>query len=721
MNDTVTGPICPRVLVVDDDMVIRLSMSDYFEEAGFTILEAACGRDGLDVFNTEAIDLIVLDVMMPDMDGFAVCQQIRSTPTGKHLPILMATGNDDLESVTRAFEVGATDFTSKPFNYELLVHRVQYMLRAKSTADRLRDRENSLAHAQKIARLGNWELDLTNEKFDCSAGLAALFGNDKSPLSYQELLEQVHPHDIAAFKKKIQDSSTNATSEQLEFRIQHTNEAERWMHQSIEAISDNCGKVQRLLGTVQDISERRETEDRIRELAYYDTVTGLPNRLMFSKLLHSTITAAQRHHRIFAVMFIDLDRFKNINDTWGHTVGDTLLGKISRRLTDCLRNVDIVARHTHTDRILSMPEYTVARLGGDEFVVLLPDLNHPEDAAVIAQRINQTMSMPITIEDTEIFPSASIGISVYPTDGDNETDLLKRADRAMYAVKAEGRNGYHFYTENLQTLAHQKLRMEAELHKALENQELFLHYQPKLVGDNCSVVGVEALIRWQHPETGMINPGEFIPIAEETGLILPIGAWVLNEACTQLAKWKVDGHTGLEMSVNLSAVQMRDATFVDTVINTVSRHGLNPGNIELELTESLLMDDIHGHMELLSQLKEFGVKLSIDDFGTGYSSLSYLKRMSIDKLKVDRSFVQDIAPDNSDAALLKGIIGLAHSLQLEVVAEGIETQQQLDLLQQFQSDELQGYFFSKPLPADECSAWIKRQNSATSGLKVKHK
>ena len=500
----------PCVLIVDDDIVIRLAMSDYLEEAGFTILEAVGGRDGLDVFNTEVVDLIILDVMMPDMDGFAVCQQIRSAANGKHVPILMATGNEDVESVTCAFEVGATDFTSKPFNYELLVHRVQYMLRAKSTADTLRDREKSLANAQKIARLGNWELDLNNDKFDCSGGLRTLLGIDKSPLTYKELLKQVHPQDITAFEKTVQDSSTNATSEQLEFRILRADNLERWMHQSIEAISGPCGKVLRLLGAVQDITERREAADRIRELAYYDTVTGLPNRLMLSEHLQSTLATAQRHKRIFAILFIDLDRFKNINDTWGHTVGDTLLRQISQRLTDCLRNNDVVSRHNHTKSVLSVPEHTVARLGGDEFVVLLSDLTHPEDAAVIAERINKSISMPITIQETEIFPSASIGISVYPTDGDTEADLLKRADRAMYSVKAEGRNSYQFYTANLQTLAHHKLRLEADLRKALENEEFYLHYQPKLSGANCSVLGVEALIRWQHPETGMINPVEFI-------------------------------------------------------------------------------------------------------------------------------------------------------------------------------------------------------------------
>lgn len=696
MSNAVANPACPRVLIVDDDMVIRLSVSDYLEEAGYSILEADGGRDGLEVFNAESVDLVILDVMMPDMDGFAVCQQIRTTPKGKHLPILMATGNDDLESVTRAFEVGATDFTTKPFSYELLVHRVQYILRAKSTADTLREREKSLAHAQKIARLGNWELDLASDKFDCSAGLATLLGHDEPLLGYRELLQQIHPHDLAVFEKKFKDSLTSATAEQLEFRIQTESQTERWMHQSIEPIFDSSGQVQRLLGTVQDITERRESEDRIRELAYYDTVTGLPNRLMFSELLHSTIAAARRHKRIFAILFIDLDRFKNINDTWGHSVGDKLLSQVSQRLTDCLRDVDIVSRHTPSDRVLSVSEYTVARLGGDEFVVLLPDLNHPEDAAMVAHRINQIMSKPITIEETDIFPSASIGISVYPTDGDNETDLLKRADRAMYAVKAGGRNGYHFYTADLQTLAHHKLCLEADLRKALENQEFLLHYQPKLAGTNFAVLGVEALIRWQHPEKGMICPDEFIPVAEDTGLIVSIGEWVLNEACAQLVKWEREGHAGLEMSINLSAAQMRNATFYDSVVKAISKHRLNPGHIELELTESLLMDDVHGHMDLLDQLKNFGLKLSIDDFGTGYSSLSYLKRMSIDKLKVDRSFVQEIASDKSAAALLEGIIGLGHSLQLTVVAEGIETQQQLDLLQQYQSDELQGFFSVNP-------------------------
>ncbi len=702
----------PTALIIDDDAVIRVTVEDYLEEAGFDVREAQDGASGLAAFEELIPDIVLLDVMMPDMDGFTVCEKLRVLPEGEHVPILMVTGSEDIESVRRAYQVGATDFITKPLNYELLVHRVQYIWRAKLTADNLRESESRLAYAQRVAKRGTWELDLTVDEFKYSEEVRRIWGlsDEENAFTYGDMLNAIHHEDRTNIEQAMRRALENGNAYSLDFRVIKPDETEIVVEQKMEIVADSSGNATRMLGTIQDITERREAEVLIRELAYYDNITGLPNRVLLNEHLREALALAKRYKRAVGVLFIDLDRFKRINDTWGHAVGDELLRVVGRRLTKCIRQCDILSRDVFSGAAEAPHGNTVARLGGDEFVALLPELRRGEDAAIVARRINDALSEPFTFHQTEVFVSASIGISTYPTDGENTDVLLKKADGAMYQAKAEGRNGYRFYTADTQTRAFGQLTMEAGLRRALEKDQFILHYQPKidLHGD---VVGMEALVRWENPEVGMVSPADFIPMAEETGHIVPLGEWVSNEACAQTKAWQAAGLESLRVSINLSVAQFRQGDLARMVSQLVAKHDLDANFLELELTESLLMDDVDAQIKILHELRDVGVQLSIDDFGTGYSSLSHLKRFPINTLKLDRSFIRDMETDEDAASIVKGTISLVHSLRLRVVAEGVENQEQTNLLHEYGCDEIQGFFYSRPLPPDEFVAWVRTQRS----------
>ena len=437
----------------------------------------------------------------------------------------------------------------------------------------------------------------------------------------------------------------------------------------------------------------------------------LPNRFLLNEHLRVAVDAAQRYDRILAILLIDLDHFKRINETWGHSVGDDLLRMVAERLLECLRQCDVVARDDALEPPINVLNNTIARLGGDEFVVLLTELRRAQDAANIAQRINKALMQPFTVLGNEVCVSSSIGISVFPEDGESGETLLKHADAAMYEAKAGGRNGYHFHTLDTQSKAFSRLSLEANLRHALQRDEFILHYQPKVNIKSGVVVGMEALVRWVSPEVGIVRPFDFISVAEETGLIVPLGAWVLKTACAQTAAWHAAGLGALCISVNLSAIQMRQPNLAEEVERALAISGLDEKFLELELTESLLMDNVDSHIKQLHELNNLGIKLSIDDFGTGYSSLSYLKRFPISTLKIDRSFITDIEKDPDAAAIVKGVVGLAHSLRLQVVAEGVEELEQLELLRTYRCDEAQGYYYTRPLPVDEFATWVRGKKS----------
>ncbi len=440
--------------------------------------------------------------------------------------------------------------------------------------------------------------------------------------------------------------------------------------------------------------QRKQAEERIQYLAYYDGLTGLPNRTLFSQRLNHALAQAQRYKKALAVLFIDLDRFKNINDTLGHEAGDSLLQEMAKRLADCLRESD-----------------TVARLGGDEFVVLLEEVADPKYAANVARKIIAAALNPFLLKGGEYHITASIGISTYPDDGEDEQTLMKHADIAMYLAKDHGKNNYQFYSAQINAHSFERLALESSLRHALERNEFLLHYQPKIDMKTGDFTGMEALIRWQHPDLGMVSPALFIPLAEETGLIVPIGRWVLKTACAQNKAWQEQGLPRLRISVNLSARQFTEENLVQDVARVLEETGLEPELLELEITESMVMYNPDQAVKLLSELKAMGLYVAIDDFGIGYSSLSQLKRFPIDTIKVDRSFIKDLMENRDDAAITEAIIAMGKSLNLNVIAEGVETSEQVNFLRDHQCDEMQGYYFSKPIPENEFADLLREHKS----------
>jgi diguanylate cyclase (GGDEF)-like protein/PAS domain S-box-containing protein len=452
-------------------------------------------------------------------------------------------------------------------------------------------------------------------------------------------------------------------------------------------------------GTGRDITEQKRAEEQIRHMAHHDALSGLPNRVLLDDRVGQAIAQARRGRTGLALLFIDLDRFKMVNDSLGHPVGDRLLRTVAERLGSCVRNTD-----------------TVARIGGDEFVVLLTALNRAEDARYIAQKIIDTVSERLMIDDHELHITPSIGICVYPHDGQDAETLMRNADTAMYHAKEMGRNNYQFFTRSMNIITQQRLVLENDLRRALEHGELSLHYQPQVDLRTGAIVGFEALARWRHPERGMVAPSEFIPAAEESGLINPIGEFVLRQACSQARAWQAAGFPQLQVAVNCSAKQFRREGMVEAVARLLEEVGLSAECLELEITESVIIQHAEQVIDWFRELNDMGLQLSIDDFGTGYSSLSYLKRFPIQKLKIDQSFVRDIGHDPDDAAIVRAIVAMAHSLGLEVIAEGVETAAQLAFLKSLACDKAQGYYFSKPLPADEFLELLRNWDPAARGV-----
>lgn len=464
-----------------------------------------------------------------------------------------------------------------------------------------------------------------------------------------------------------------------------------------------------LLMVARDVSEQKRSEQRLSYLANYDHLTGLPNRILFRDRLTSAMQRAHRAERLVALLYLDLDRFKQVNDSLGHQIGDELLRQVTVRLQQCMRNSDTLAP-TSLDEDY---DATVARLGGDEFTIVLEDIKHIDEISRVAQRILTSLSSPYNLEGHSVFIGASIGITVYPFDDLNLDNLIRNADIAMYRAKALGRNNFQFYTDDLNTNAEERLTLETELRQALERHEFELFYQAKMDLHSQHIDGVEALIRWNSPRLGLVAPDAFIPFLEDTGLIVPVGAWVIHTACAQAAVWAQQGLL-LNMAVNLSARQFRDNSLTQIVETALRETGFPANRLELEVTESMLMEDSASSQATLTAIKRMGIHISVDDFGTGYSSLAYLKRFPIDSLKIDRSFVHDLGVNQDDTAIVKAVIALAHSLRLNVVAEGVETPEQLAILRTENCEQAQGYHINRPMPVAAFETWLTQYQPETA-------
>jgi len=706
------------VLIVDDDETIRSIVSAHLETKGCLTRVAESGEQGLAAFAEQAADVVLLDLKMPGLNGFEVCEQMRATDAGRHIPILILTASDDPESVESAFRVGATDFVRKPLNLDLLVHRLQFVLRAQQITDQLRTREQNMLQAQRIARMGTWEFHLTRREFICSTVLSDVLRVDGDTLHEDAFFSSIHPDDRERIETLFDRALENRSSLLVEFRWLSSDGQESVLSlQTWEDRAEHSELVKgspELAGVIKDVTERRQTESRIRKLAYYDGTTGLPNRALLIEHLEQAAALAKRQNHSMAILLIDLDHFQSINEKWGHRIGDEVLEEVAARLKSCLRSTDVVASGAMTAATGTASRKVIARIGGDEFVILLSRLRHSEDAALVAKRVNQAVSAPFQIEHSEVHLGCSIGISVCPDDASDAQVLLKQADSAMYEAKRKGRNGFQYYTSRIHERALKRIDLEARLRQAVQNEQFVLHYQPKINCQTGELVGCEALVRWEDPDNGLISPGEFIPLAEETGLIVPLGQWVIETACRQMKSLHQAIGAPLPISVNLSARQLRQSNLVEQIARSLEVHGLGKQCLELELTESLLIEDAEKQITLLHKLKAHGIDLSIDDFGTGYSSLAYLKRFPIDTLKIDQSFIRDLENDAKDTAIVSAAITLAHNLDMQVVAEGVETQAQHDLLAQLNCDVVQGYLHSRPLPYSQLLAWINQRQPVSA-------
>ncbi|HSC56925.1 MAG TPA: diguanylate cyclase, partial [Nitrospira sp.] len=612
------------VLVADDDESVRRFVRAALEEVGLNVFEASNGEEALTQFALRRPDIIVLDVMMPVMDGYMACARLRGSIGGSRVPILMMTGMDDAEAIAGAYEHGATDFITKPLNPTILSHRVRYMLRGSRTLDALLRSESRLGLAQRIAKIGNWEWQPETGQFVASSELCRLMGIRPQDFgaTLEAFLQAVDAEDRERVEKAVKRILTDRTPCDIDHRVMLPNGSEFIVNLQAEAVFDDQLKTLTIVGTARDISERKRSEREIHRLAYYDSLTGLPNRVLFKDRVTQASAHARRYQYHLALLFLDLDRFKVINDTLGHNVGDMLLKHVADRLAESVRHSDSIGRSSGGE-----PTHELARLGGDEFTVLLTNLRDAQDASKVARRILEALARPFSVSGQEIFVTVSIGIAIFPADGESVDVLLKNSDTAMYHAKEQGRNNFQYYSNAMNAAANERLLLEGEVRRATEREEFVVYYQPQIDLRSVQIVGVEALVRWRHPERGLLAPAEFLQAASDTGMIRSIDEWMLRTVCRQNRVWQQRGFAAPRVSINVSHSLFHGATLLKAVEDTFAETDLAPDRLELELTESVAMRNVDTSLTVLHDLKTIGVQLAIDDFGTGYSSLSYLQRL----------------------------------------------------------------------------------------------
>ena len=587
------------------------------------------------------------------------------------------------------------DETGKPLFWQGIIMDITGRREAEEA---LRKSEKSLAEAQRLAHFGSWEWDPRTDELHWSEETFLIYGFEPREFAptFEKFLELVHPDDRSMLKEAVQAALHEDAPYDFEHRIVRPDGEARVVHRRAEVIRDERGEPLRMVGSVHDVTERKALEQRLKHQALHDPLTGLPNRTLFTDRLGQALARAERRDGSVVVLFLDLDNFKYVNDSLGHEAGDRLLVAVAGRLRALLR-----------------PEDTLARLGGDEFVALLEGIEDRSQAMRVVERVGKGLRVPVLVDQRDVFATASIGVAFSGSPGDRPEDLIRDADAAMYRAKESGKDHHAVFRPEMKGYASRRLGLESDLRLALRRpaDEFRVHYQPKALVGTGGIAGVEALLRWEHPYRGTVLPPDFIPLAEETGLIVPLGHWALEQACRQTKKWQAEHprDPALSVNVNLSARQFRDPDLVSRVADVLEETKLSPASLCLEITESAIMEEAHSSVETLGGLKDLGVRLAIDDFGTGYSSLSYLKRFPVDAINVDRSIVAGLGRDEGDSAIVSAIVTLAHALTFEVVAEGVETEAEVEELRSLGCDLAQGYYFWKPVPAEEVSSLLADQ------------
>jgi predicted signal transduction protein with EAL and GGDEF domain/DNA-binding response OmpR family regulator len=699
-----------KVLLVDDDEVNLLLTTLALRERGFSIVEATSGEQAMQILAGFAPDVVVLDALMPGMDGFQTCRELRAMPGFESLPVLMLTGLDDDASITRAYEAGATDFFVKSTQWSLLAGRLRYLLRSSRTRLELERSKAKLARAQDLARMGSfdWRHGQGSPTFSLE-GLRVFGLEAGASLPFRRLMRMLTKEDRGGLFGLLHDVLKHGTVLATDVAVTLMDSRQRIVHVEAEPEFNDHGNMTGYTGIVQDVTDRRMAEDKIRHLANFDTLTGLPNRRQLIWRTERALEHARRLGHQVAMLLIDLDRFKVINDTLGHGAGDELLMEVSRRLRSCVRHSDQVmesaleSTRSNSHRSLE----AVGRYGGDEFIALLPEVVDERDAERVAARILDLMREPIFVFGQECFVTASVGIALFPRDGNSVADLMRNSDVAMYSVKAQGRNAASVYKPALAGKGREKLELESALHKAIERNELVLYYQPKVDVRGARMVGAEALMRWRRGGV-LVPPADFIPLAEETGLIVPMSEWAIREAARQVRVWQDSFGFSDSIAVNLPNRLFERTDLVEYIHQAVKTYGVPHHSIELEITETGLMKDLQSVIPVLHRLNEIGVEIAIDDFGTGYSSLAYLTTLPISELKIDHRFVRDLGMTPQSSAVVTAIIALGRSLGLRVIAEGVETLRQMEVLHRLGCGIMQGYLFSRPQPPEEIEIWLEQ-------------
>jgi diguanylate cyclase (GGDEF)-like protein len=690
-----SNPVIPvRVMIADDDAILREIASVMLKEAGFAVETFSSGDAAVAACAVHMPDIVLLDVEMAEGDGYQACSNIRCLPGGADLPIVMVTGCDDTPSIDRAYEAGATDFVVKPINWALLAHRIRYVMRGARTIEALRFSEQKNAALLKAIPDGIFLVNSAGAIGHCFSPIDGLRQKARGihPRSFFDLV----PETTRGHAMDCLGSALRGEAAVFEFSTEARARSTR--HFECRYLPNAAGHA---LAIIRDVTARKETEARIHRLAYFDALTGLPNREWIREYLARSLAEARRTHRHLALLYVDLDQFKRINDTLGHATGDALLRQVAEKLQRIFGEDELGAEQAQ-----------IARVGGDEFIVVLTGISDAAYSLEAANKILTAHAQPFLQASYELVITPSIGIAAFPKHGEDVQSLLKNAEGAMYEAKSSGRNQIRVYDSAINARALKRLSLEMELRRAVENSALEVYYQPKYHARTLELIGGEALLRWFHPERGQIPTADFIAVAEETGLIGDIGKWALQRVCRDLGQWRGAGLALPHVAFNVSGRDFAQPEALLRLCDTVAQANLPASLFELELTEGVLMRDAEAGRRSLLALKEFGFALAVDDFGTGYCSLNYLKRFPLDTLKIDRSFVADISEDPEDAAIVRAIIALGHSLDLKIVAEGVTTPAQLQFLQAEACDAIQGFLMSAAVPAAAFVELLRRPQAS---------
>lgn len=666
----------PRILVADPSDEERAGLREFLVSEGYDVAEARSGSEAIAAYEGDGCDVVLLNALLPELDGIAVCERITSGRPGSVPAVFIMADAEDEGTVNRAFSAGAADYIHKPVNRAVLGQRLKRAITAQETAKVL---DHNTAFSESIishAVDGILTIDGDRRIRYMNPAILRLFRYTENELMGAGINTLIPSFSLEAYPSIGEAGAKVSTAVECDGFDSLGN--------TLPVETTVCrfpvdGEWYYTL-TLRDITARRHYEEKIQYQAFYDALTGLPNRVFLKERMSYEIARSRRNGAKFALMYLDLDRFKLINDTMGHDTGDLLLQEVARRLKLSIRSDDLVAR-----------------MGGDEFVVLLPNLFNAELVGKIATKILDAIKEPMLIEGNRLNLSISIGITIFPDDAQDYEMLLTYADVAMYRAKENGKDTFQAFTQELNAKAVERLDLENGLRQAVENNEFVVYYQPKVNTKNMAIVGMEALVRWQHPKLGLISPMSFIPVAEETGLIVPIGAWVLKTACANNQSLQDEGLPPLTIAVNLSMRQFEAQNMVEDILGILAETGLKPDYLELEITESIAMKNAHYTISVIQELQKTGIKFSIDDFGTGYSSLSHINSLAVDKLKIDRSFVSPINGMKEHAIIASTVLSLGKNLNMQVIAEGVETQAQVDFFTDNDCDEMQGYFIAKPM------------------------